>query len=160
MIIVLTVLINQFYLYNPFNFPKGNLKIWGYSWYDFRNPIDIECLSWFNGDRAIYIPKQDSKDEARYIINSFANLKELGEYLYEDYIKSLPDYTGKNYSIFVRLSDKKDKKGLPLGNILLPFSFYENHNIVEIDGAYFFVLTEDLKEHIKKTYTEELVFSK
>lgn len=57
-VIIIAIIINNFYLFNPLNYPKGNLELYGYKWYDFKKPIDVQCLSWYDGERLIYVPQK------------------------------------------------------------------------------------------------------
>ncbi|MCT4544475.1 MAG: hypothetical protein N4A63_13090 [Vallitalea sp.] len=156
-VIIIAIIINNFYLFNPLNYPKGNLELYGYKWYDFKKPIDVQCLSWYDGERLIYVPQKNNASEARYIIIEFANFKHLEDYTYEQYFDDLPTEQGKEYRIDLRLSNIRED-GFAIGHILLPISFYENDNKAQVGGANFFEMPSEFKEHIIETYKDKLEY--
>ncbi|WP_105616371.1 hypothetical protein [Vallitalea okinawensis] len=154
-LMILTIIIMKYlYIFTPFDYPKGNLEMYGYKWYDFKKPIDVECLSWYRDEQVIYVPQMNNDKETKYILNEFASLSHLENYTYEQYIADLPNDRGKEYRVNLRLVRHRDE-GYAVGSILLPFSFFENDNKANIDGANFFIITQDFKEHIIRTYSNE-----
>lgn len=156
LLILSFVYINQTYLYNPFTFPKGNIAEYPhYSFTTFKKPMVMEAVKWdTNGEPSYFHYLTDEKDIKNLLKHFDEAHKHLGHYDNERYISELPEDRGAEYIIIFRQVEKWDDE-LAQGRILVQFSFFENNDVIEISGHYFYKLEEDFKEDILNVLSEE-----
>jgi hypothetical protein len=144
---IISVCIGSLYLYNPLNYPKGNLEDFSRVWTDFKKPIDIEAISWNKGEETIYSPIIGDNRSARFVTGGFAGFKKIEGPDYKNYISQLPKDQGPEYTVIIRQVESRTDK-FANGEILLQFSFYENSNIAQIDGVHFYSMPDSFKEKL------------
>lgn len=151
---IATAYIHSTYLYNPINYPNGNL--YPIKWNQFKYPLDIECLSWSEkGNKVLYEPSQGDVTEVKYILEGFAKMETVEDYNNDKYYAHLPEIRGKEYTVLVRQVKNRDVKRKVNGNILLQLKFFENDNIAVINGVRFYKIPDEYKKHIIEKYSLE-----
>ncbi|QOR64760.1 hypothetical protein IM538_12915 [Cytobacillus suaedae] len=160
LLLVLSIIyINYAYIYNPLTFPKGNISEYPhYSFTTFKKPMVMEAIKREpNGDRSFYQYIKDEKD-IKYLLKQFDEAhKRVGSYDINRYISELPEDRGAEYTIIFRQVDKWDGD-VAQGRILIQFTFFENNDVFEISGHYFYSLEEEFKNDIVHAFSEDKWF--
>lgn len=142
------IYVNTNYLFSPIFFPKGNIAQYDYSFTSFKKPVLIEAVKWdIDGNQEVIHYVTDEQGVKRLLME-FDKAKKLEGYSNEKYLSEAPfPERGAEYNINFKQVERWEGD-IAQGRILINFTFFENNNVFDISGSYFYELTETFKGDI------------
>ncbi|MFN7252909.1 MAG: hypothetical protein ACK4M9_19375 [Anaerobacillus sp.] len=138
-VVVLVVILNQKFMFNPLSFSSDEVTY--KDWSNYTYPAKIEYLYWDNKNGWTIGSESSNKKELKFIFSAMKESLEQGKIPQEEFHNSVIE---RDMKLIIRRSD---------GLILFQFDYYEGGNIANIGNGNFIKLPSDLKDMLlEKTF--------